>query len=77
MIVGGYTLDLYCDSGLDQPYGTRGHSGAPDDGGAYPGTFCAETGRDCRWLARKAGWKFLRGRRVICPTCVADLRYGR
>lgn len=72
MIVGGYTLDLYCDSELDQPYGTKGHHG-----GDHAGTFYAQTGKECRRQARAAGWIFQRGRRAICPACAGDPRVKR
>lgn len=64
MIVGGYTLDLYC----------RNH---PTSGGSLHTSWGEEgvaqfTGRSvsgCRGLARRAGWRFVAGD-VLCPACV-------
>lgn len=57
MIVGCYTLDLYCDE-----------DGCPNDcarytsdgRGAPPGQFTGETGGECRSQAKRAGWKLTR-----------------
>lgn len=58
MIVGCYSLDLYCDH---------------PDGGQYrctnwPGQWTGTTDRNCYAQARRAGWKLdLRQRQVLCP----------
>lgn len=67
MIVGGYSLHLYCDV-LDESYQHRGSASFPGDG---TGDFCGESGGNARQDARRAGWKFdLKGGRVICPSCL-------
>jgi len=61
MIVGCYTLDLYCDV---------------TDGERWPGEhfqashmqFTHELGTHCRMLARRAGWQFGAGHELTrCP----------
>lgn len=71
MIVGGYTMDLYCDNDVEQPWYTKGHS-KPGDYGTetYPDTYYAQTRAQCIKMARKAGWTFRRdGTLDKCPTC--------
>lgn len=67
VIVGGYTLDLYCDA-----EGCRAGDLANKRGrGFQPGSqsFFAETGGACRREARGAGWKLNRDRTATCPEC--------
>lgn len=65
MIVGGYRLDLYCDvPGCENancaPSGTQEPT--------PPGQFFAETGAQCRRVARGVGWKLdLRAGLAVCP----------
>ncbi len=60
MIVGTYTLDLYCDTeGCDQPLAKLGQ---PDE-------FIAELGTTCRRQARQAGWTLKRNGTAVCPQC--------
>jgi hypothetical protein len=73
MIVGGYTLHLYCDH--------PGHNGWSYEGKHYVRTehnphgehlqdeFAGNNERDARANARAWGWVFQRERRVICPFC--------
>lgn len=81
MIVGCYTLDLYCDSGLNQPWNTKGHTGySPGASGAfasaYPEQLTGHSQRDCEQQARACGWKLIKKYgTAICPTCLADSRY--
>lgn len=58
-IVGGYTLDLYCDH--------KAHVKAFDYW-SNPSTFCGHTKSYCYAEARKSGWK-LAGKKAICPKC--------
>lgn len=63
MIVGGYTLDLYCDHKDHKP-GTISSSGEQ---------FFGETFSQCKRLASRAGWKFSRNKspaEAYCPACV-------
>lgn len=63
MIVGCYSIDLYCDSGKEKPYGAAGHWSEPD-------TFAGESFAECAREARKAGWKIDRKNGIaICPNC--------
>jgi hypothetical protein len=63
MIIGCYTLDLYCDA--DAEHAWR----------AFPVQFSAETGEECRQQARRAGWKLTpKTGTAVCPDCV---RAGR
>ena len=54
MIVGGYTLELYCD------FCNRNYFG-PDE-------FINELGSICRKKAKKYGW-ILKGNKAKCPVC--------
>ena len=70
MIVGCYSMHLYCDTGNDMP-------GMPGDYGKTPhnfenpgrGEFIGHSESECKKQARMAGWRFTRDRRVICPSC--------
>lgn len=77
MIVGAYTLDLYCDH--------PEHNGFILSSGKmlvlFNGKqvelahqFVGRTERYCRKQARKAGWVFKRGREVVCPFCTTQTR---
>lgn len=67
MIVGGYSLDLYCrfhkassgpDAGTREHEWNRGHA-----------SFAGHNETDCRKQARKAHWRFVAGD-VLCPDCI-------
>lgn len=69
MIVGGYTLHLYCDLAgcpvFDLP-------GSPEE--RDPAEFYAQTYWKCKKLAREAGWYFFNSKsgapqKVRCPEC--------
>jgi len=66
MIVGCYTLDLYCDNKPAHQY--LWISDYMSDG-KFPVQFIGERGCDCRQQARKAGWKLMRDGRALCPRC--------
>ena len=66
MIVGGYTLELYCDARPDDTLHTRALIVAGDGFGEFVG----EKASTCRRLARKAGWLLnLKEGTCICPAC--------
>lgn len=59
MIVGGYTLDLYCNT-----------TNPKHEYNEFPHQFYAETGSECRAAARRAGWKLdLKTGKAWCPKC--------
>ena len=63
MIVGCYTLDLYCDCPTHKEIYSE-----------FPDQYFAEFGKNCMKQARANGWKFTRdkitgGRIAICPRC--------
>jgi len=58
MIVGCYTLDLYCDQKNDKHV----H-------GEFPHTFTAEHGSNCRSRAKRKGWILTHAGNAICPKC--------
>ena len=61
MIVGGYSLHLYCD------YCNRNVGFSSN----HPDEFAAETGGECRKQARKRGWQMDWSNGIAkCPTCV-------
>lgn len=77
MIVGGYTVHLYCDSDIEQPYGTKGHSGPQEGGhgtftGSLPDEYSAETRAQCIKQARAKGWLIGKDRQ-LCPTCRREM----
>lgn len=72
MIVGGYTVHLYCE--------TEGHEGYTSEYGyhvkvAYgkyeilQNEFAGENERECLAQARRIGWRITRDRQAICPFC--------
>ncbi len=73
MIVGGYTVHLYCDA--------EGHEGYMLENGSYmvkgtDGTyarvaneFVGRSERQCLIQARDLGWRITRDKRAICPIC--------
>ncbi len=66
MVIGGYSLDLYCDF----PDESWQHRGSASYAGEGFGDFAAESGPTTRSLARRAGWKIERGQlRALCPSC--------
>jgi hypothetical protein len=63
MIVGCYSLDLYCDAERAYPDGIHEFR-------EFPHTFTAELGSVCRKRARKSGWKLdLKNFEAYCPKC--------
>lgn len=72
MIVGCYTMHLYCDTGNSEP-GMPGDGAGPhnyEDPGQ--GEFVGRTEADCLRQARAKGWRFDRKRRAFCPRCNAS-----
>ena len=70
MMVGGYSLDLYCDEvdGADKTVtDALGHR--YDE---FPHTYYGEHGSTCRRDTRRHGWTL--GKRVLCPKCTERLR---
>lgn len=59
-MIGGYTLDLYCDNAK--------HNDGIHRGGEFPHTFYDEYGKVCRAKARAAGW-LISDKQVLCPKC--------
>jgi hypothetical protein len=70
MIVGCYSMHLYCDTGNAKP-GYPGDSGNSPHNHARPGfaEFTGPTEGDCKRQARKQGWRFSRDNKVYCPIC--------
>ena len=72
MIVGCYTLDLYCEN--EGTYNVWGEDGRElyDEYGhqhnEFPHTFADEYGSKCRSEARAKGWLLGRGK-ALCPKC--------
>jgi hypothetical protein len=65
MMVGCYTLDLYCDNSSDDFHEDRAR-GHPY--GAFPKQYTGRTEARCIRAARRDGWLISR-KRVICPVC--------
>lgn len=70
MIVGCYTLDLYCDGKgclTNHPFGIGPESRY------IPVQFTGETGQECRKEATRAGWVINnRAGTCLCPKCVRE-----
>ena len=65
MIVGCYTLDLYCEVADNHSHGEVGTYG-------YADQFTGPTGPKCREQSRDAGWRLdVRRGLALCPKCVA------
>lgn len=64
MIVGCYTLDVYCESPVKICQDQR----SPVFRYKCFGQFTGQTERECRAKAKRAGW-VLRDGRVRCPPC--------
>ena len=63
MIVGGYTLDLYCENTT----GEYEHDHYPGFGNAQ---YTGRTFTDCATRAKKDGWLINRSEnKAICPKC--------
>ena len=68
MIFGCYVLDLYCETEGCRNKSCRIVGGS--DQVAPPAQYLAETGTECRQMARRAGWKLnLREGTALCPLC--------
>ena len=67
MIVGCYSMDLYCDGSEDL------HGNGRDGVHAYkqfPQTFTGERRQDCEKAARNAGWMINNKTGIaLCPVC--------
>jgi len=63
MVVGCYTLDLYCDGDPECRMRKPTHQGSP------PAQYSADTEGECKALARKIGWVFRRDGTVLCRRC--------
>ena len=58
MIVGGYTLDLYCD-----------HKNKDHEYNEFPHTYYEQLGSLCRKNARRDGWILHKDGTATCPKC--------
>lgn len=66
-LVGGYTLDLYCDTGGDV-FGSNCPN-RPVTGSLFA-SFAGTNERDCLRQARRAGWLFKDNNTLsYCPKC--------
>jgi hypothetical protein len=63
MLVGCYTLDLYCDSGRDHP--VRWPNGSFV---VFPMQYTGRTLAECVRVARRDGWQIGKERQ-LCPFC--------
>lgn len=70
MIVGGYSLHLYCDVGGD-PY-AKNCPNKPWHG--KPTEFDGKSKHDTYTQARRQGWKINVEGRAICPKCAKEGR---
>ena len=68
MIVGCYTLDLYCDRFSVSPGEVTDEHGHWYN--EFPHQFTAELGSECRAKAKQRGWKLnLKDGTALCPKC--------
>lgn len=68
MIVGCYSLDLYCDTGHSKAESMREYQLAQRH------QYTGHSEGECKRQARKDGWLFKRNGKVFCPVCVRDGR---
>lgn len=71
MIIGGYDLHLYCDTGNEEP-DTVNRSTVPEIHGYIDGgtaQFNGHNEREAKAQARAVGWTFKPGGFVYCPRC--------
>jgi hypothetical protein len=74
MIVGCYTLDLYCDR--DNPDGYT-IADIPEHGfREFPHQFTGHTEGVCMRDAKRRGWRFQDGK-AYCPRCAVTLKMAR
>lgn len=70
MIVGCYSMDLYCDTG----HNATGMASMREYQLAQRHQYTGKTEAECKREARKDGWLFRRDGRVFCRVCVKDKR---
>jgi hypothetical protein len=68
MIVGCYSMDLYCDTGGDAYGGKCPHSTSYT---TVQAEFTGRNERDCLQQAKQRGWSFRNGK-ATCPGCNDD-----
>lgn len=69
MIVGGYVLHLYCDSGRRE-FDQKDKPGHQHGMSSNAAEFSAETGPQARARARRSGWRLdVKRDRALCPIC--------
>lgn len=66
-VVGGYTLDVYCDHENDDHEHSAFWPGRVD-------TFYGETKGECMRAARRRGWTIRRDHTATCPICSGKRR---
>lgn len=72
MIVGCYTLHLYCDFERDGK-----HGGVETYKIGWPAEFTGKTESECLKEARKAGWRIFKAEgKAKCPRCVKAAAQG-
>ena len=73
MIVGAYQLDCYCDT--DKPERPYKMPITPENWDKYheynqfPESFIGRSRGECMRAARRAGWRFTRHGKALCPKC--------
>lgn len=70
MIVGCYTLDLYCKN-YPEPWVK---SDRHDYKEHFPTAYTGHTLAECKRDARRDGWRFTRDGDCICPICTQQAR---
>lgn len=71
MIIGGYSLHLYCDTGNAEPDMAKGAPAVEVHGylnGGF-GEFGGHNEAEAKREAKAAGWTFKAGGFVYCPRC--------
>ena len=64
VMVGGYTLDLYCDNPK-----CKNHIDKKNLRYDGPDQFTGETFSQCKRKAKKGGWVFSDDGTILCPRC--------
>jgi len=69
-VVGGYSLDLYCDNASAKLVYSDSVAPGEHRHDEFPRQYYGELGATCRAKAKKAGWRWSDDHTVaVCPRC--------
>lgn len=75
MIIGCYSLELYCDKAADETSIDGSNRDGIHEYKEFPSTFTGERRQDCEREARKMGWMINNETGIcLCPKCSGKRR---